>query len=117
MVEFLGGKSTSGIGFAIGIERLLELIKMPQCNQDVIYIGALDEGSLNTMIKIANQKRKTTKTLVEYAPRSFGKHFGIAEKLGANIVALIGENELRDGTIYIKNIKTKEETNLKLEDF
>lgn len=117
LVEFLGGKSTSGIGFAIGIERLLELIKMPQCNQDIVYIGALDEVSLNTMLKVANQKRKTTKTLVEYVPRGFGKHFGIAEKLGANIVALIGENELNNGTIYIKDLKTKEEKNLKLEDF
>ena len=71
LVEFLGGKSTPGIGFAIGIERLLELIKMPQCNQDVIYMGTLDDSSLNTMIKVANQKRKTTKTLVEYTPRSF----------------------------------------------
>ncbi len=117
LVEFLGGKPTSGIGFAIGIERLLELVKMPQCNQDIVYIGALDGNSLNTMLKVANQKRKTTKTLVEYAPRSFGKHFGIAEKLGANIVALIGENELKNGTIYIKDLKTKEEKNLKLEDF
>ena len=90
---------------------------MPQCNQDVIYMGTLDDSSLNTMIKVANQKRKTTKTLVEYTPRSFGKHFSIAEKLVANIVALIGENELKNGTIYIKNIKTREETNLKLEDF
>ena len=117
LVEFLGGKPTSGIGFAIGIERLLELVKMPQCNQDIVYIGALDGNSLNTMLKVANQKRKTTKTLVEYAPRGFGKHFGIAEKLGANIVALIGENELNNGTIYIKDLKTKEEKNLKLEDF
>ena len=75
---------------------------MPECNQDVIYIGALDEISINTMIKVANKKRKTTKTLVEYAPRSFGKHFGIAQKLGANIVALIGENELKTNTIYVK---------------
>lgn len=117
LVEFLGGKPTSGIGFAIGIERLLELIKMPECNQNILYIGALDENSLNTMIKVANQKRKTTKTLVEYTPRGFGKHFGIAEKLGANIVALIGENELKNGTIYIKDLKTREETNLRLEDF
>ena len=117
LVEFLGGKPTSGIGFAIGIERLLELVKMPQCNQDIVYIGALDETSLNTMLKVVNQKRKTTKTLVEYTPRGFGKHFGIAEKLGANIVALIGENELNSGTIYIKDLKTKEEKNLKLEDF
>ena len=117
LVEFLGGKSTAGVGFAIGIERLLELVKMPACEEDVVYIGALDEKSLNTVIKVANQKRKTTKTLVEYAPRGFGKHFGIAEKLGANIVALIGENELNSGTIYIKNIKTQEQTNLKLEEF
>jgi histidyl-tRNA synthetase len=117
LVEFLGGKSTSGIGFAIGIERLLELIKMPQCNQDIIYLGALDEKSLNTLLKIANKKRKTTKTYIEYTPRGFGKHFGIAEKLGANIVGLIGENELNNGTIYIKNLETKKEENLKLEDF
>ena len=117
LVEFLGGKSTAGVGFAIGIERLLELVKMPVYEEDVVYIGALDEKSLNTVVKVANQKRKTTKTLVEYAPRGFGKHFGIAEKLGANIVALIGENELNSGTIYIKNIKTQEQTNLKLEEF
>ncbi|MCT7560626.1 histidine--tRNA ligase [Aliarcobacter butzleri] len=117
LVEFLGGKSTAGIGFAIGIERLLELIKMPKVEEDIVYLGALDEKSLNTVIKTAIKKRKTTKTLVEYAPRSFGKHFGIAEKLGVNIVALIGENELNSGTIYIKNIKTQEQINKKLEEF
>ncbi|NCB12861.1 MAG: histidine--tRNA ligase, partial [Erysipelotrichia bacterium] len=57
------------------------------------------------------------KTLVEYAPRSFGKHFGIAQKLGANIVALIGENELKTNTIYVKNINTQEIKNLNLEEF
>ncbi len=117
LVEFLGGKRTAGIGFAIGIERLLELVKKPNCNQDIIYVGALDESSLNTVLKVANQKRKTTKTLVEYTPRSFGKHFGNAEKLGANIVALIGENEINNGTIYVKHLDTQKEENLKLEDF
>ena len=117
LVEFLGGKSTPGIGFAIGIERLLELIVKPTIKEDVIYIGALDENSLNMAIKIANNKRKTTKVLVEYTPRGFSKHFAIAEKLQANIVALIGEKELNDGTIYIKNLTTKEDKNLKLEDF
>lgn len=117
LVEFLGGKSSAAIGFAIGIERLLELIKKPNIKEDTVYIGALDEKSLNTVIKTATQKRKTTKTLVEYTPRSFGKHFSIASNLGANIVALIGENELKNGTIYIKNRETKEEINKKLEEF
>lgn len=117
LVEFLGGRATPGIGFAIGIERLLELIKQKDIKEDTIYLGAMSEEALNTITKVALKKRKTTKTIIEYSPRSFGKHFKIAEKHGANIVALIGETELSNGTIYIKNIDTQEEQNLKLEDF
>ncbi len=117
LVEFLGGRSTPGIGFAIGIERLLELIKPKNIQSDTIYLGAMSEEALNTLSKIAIKKRKTTKTIMDYSSRGFGKHFKIAEKHGANIVALIGETELENGTIYVKNIETQEEQNLKLEDF
>ncbi|WP_141049887.1 histidine--tRNA ligase [Aliarcobacter cryaerophilus] len=117
LVEYLGGKSTAGIGFAIGIERLLELVKMNKEQKEFLYIGVLDEISLNKAFEIAIKKRKTTKTYIEYTPRSFAKHFGIAEKLGCNIVALIGEKELENGIIYTKNLTTKEENNIILEDF
>ncbi len=117
LVEFLGGRATPGIGFAIGIERLLELIKQKDIKEDTIYLGAMSEEALNTITKVALKKRKTTKTIIEYTPRSFGKHFKIAEKHGANIVALIGETELNNGTIYMKNIDTQEERNLDLKDF
>jgi len=117
LVEFLGGRPTPGIGFAIGIERLLELVKMKESKEDIIYMGALDEASVNIVLKIANAKRKTSKTLVEYTPRNFNKHFKLAEKVNANILALIGEKELSEGTIYIKNFITKEEKTIKLEDF
>ncbi|RBQ30883.1 histidine--tRNA ligase [Arcobacter sp. FW59] len=117
LVEFLGGKSTAGIGFAIGIERLLELVKIKEFKEDFVYIGALDENCLNEAFKIAINKRKNTKTHIEYNPRSFGKHFGIAQKLNCNIVALIGENELKNSTIFIKNLDTKEEKNIALEEF
>ncbi len=117
LVEFLGGRATCGIGFAIGIERLLELVKMNESKNDVIYLGALCDESLNTLTKIAKDKRTTTKTIIEYSPRGFSKHFKIAEKQGANIVALIGENELSNGTIYTKNINTNEEKTIKIEEF
>ena len=117
LVEYLGGRPTPGIGFAIGIERLLELVKMKESKETVIYMGALDEASINTVLKTANNKRKTTTTHVEYTPRAFGKHFKLAEKAKANILALIGEKELNEGTIYIKNFETKEEKTIKLEDF
>ncbi|WP_072680799.1 histidine--tRNA ligase [Arcobacter sp. LA11] len=117
LVEFLGGRPTPGIGFAIGIERLLELVKINESNEDIIYLGAMSDEALNTLTKVASSKRGTTKTLIEYTPRGFGKHFKLAEKQGATIVALVGENELKDGTIYTKNLKTSVESTIKLEDF
>lgn len=117
LVDFLGGRETPGIGFAIGIERLLELIKIKEEKEDIIYIGAMDEKALNLITKIANKKRQTTKTILEYTARGFGKHFKIAEKQGATIVALVGENELKDNTIYVKNINNQEEKTIKIEDF
>ena len=117
LVEFLGGRATPGIGFAIGIERLLELVKMQEKKEDIIYLGALSQEALNTLTKIAVNKRKTSKTVIEYTPRAFGKHFKLAEKHNATIVALMGENELNSGTIYTKNIETQEEKNFNIEDF
>ncbi len=117
LVEFLGGRPTPAVGFAIGIERLLELIKMKENQEDIVYIGALDDTCLNKVISLANQKRQSTKTFVEYSSRGFSKHFKIAQKYGANIIALMGENELKDNTIFIKDIKTQEEKTIKIEDF
>ncbi|RXK14113.1 histidine--tRNA ligase [Halarcobacter mediterraneus] len=117
LVEFLGGRETPGIGFAIGIERLLELVKMKEQKEDIVYVGAMDDKALNLVSKVVNNKRKTTKTIMEYTSRGFGKHFKLAQKQGANIVALIGENELNDNTIYVKNIETQEEKTIKIEDF
>ena len=117
LVEFLGGRGTPGIGFAIGVERLLELVKMNESNEEVIYLGALSDEGLNSLTKIASLKRNTTKTIIEYTPRGFAKHFKIAEKQGATIIGLIGENELKDGTIYTKNLKTGEEKTIKVEAF
>ncbi|MBS9782470.1 MAG: histidine--tRNA ligase [Arcobacter sp.] len=117
LVEFLGGRPTPAIGFAIGIERLLELIKMKEKQEDIIYMGVLDDTCLNTAISLANKKRKDTKVFVEYSSRGFSKHFKIAQKYNANVIALIGEKELQDNTIYVKNIKTQEEETIKIEDF
>ena len=117
LVEFLGGRPSFGIGFAIGIERLLELVKKEDKKDNTYYIGALDEESLNIALKLATTKRKTNITLVEYLPRSFGKHFKLAQKQDANIVALIGQEDLKQNKIFIKNLDTKHSENINLEDF
>jgi len=117
LVEFLGGRATPAVGFAIGIERLLELITMKQDDSELVYIGAMSEDALDTVFTKVSQKRETTKVITDYKVRGFGKHLNNAQKKNATIVALIGENELKDNTIWIKNLETKEEQTISLGDF
>ena len=57
LVEFLGGKPTPGVGFAIGIERLLELIKMDKEQGEILYIGAMCEEALDTVFSLVSKKQ------------------------------------------------------------
>lgn len=117
LVEFLGGRPTPAIGFAIGIQRVWELIKIKESQSDYFYFGALDNESVATLFSLALKKRKKEKCYVEYMPRGFSKHFKIAEKINATHIILIGENELKNGTITIKNLQTKEEQTILIKEF
>jgi len=117
LVEFLGGKPTSAIGFAIGIERLLELIIKNETKEDILYIGSMSEDATDIVFKTVNKKRQTAKVITDYKVRSFSKHLNNAQKQGANIVALIGEDEIKNSTIWLKNLDTKEENTILLKNF
>jgi len=117
LVEFLGGRETPGVGFAIGIQRLLELIKVEKEDEDLIYMGAMCEEAVDSVFKKANKKRKTHRTHVEYTVRNFNKHFKLAQKQNATVIALIGEDELKNNTIWVKNLKTNEELTLGYGEF
>lgn len=117
LVEFLGGRATPAVGFAIGIERVWELIKIKESKKEYYYFGALNEEALPTLFSLALKKRKEEKCYVEYAPRGFNKHFKIAEKLNATVMILMGENELQTQTITLKNLQTKEEKTILIKEF
>ena len=109
LVEFLDGKATPAVGFAIGIERLLELIVMPEIFRDGYYFGAMDEEALELVIFLAQAKRKTDKATVSYKPRNLKTHLKNADKVNAKYCAIIGENEFRKQKIWVKNLEEKTE--------
>jgi len=117
LVEFLDGRSTPAIGFALGIERIMELVQMPENKKEGIYLGAMDEDALNSLFTIARKKRKETKVIHEYTTKSFKSHIKGAEKANARYIALRGGDELANGTIWVKDLEKKEEKTLLLEDF
>ena len=117
LVEFLDGKETPAVGFAMGIERLLELIKMPEAKREGYYIGTMDDEGLPLIMKAAQAKRKSDKVTVEYKSKNFKNHLKGADKVNARFCAIIGENERNDGTIWVKDLESKEEKTIDFDTF
>jgi len=117
LVEFLDGRATPAVGFAMGIERLLELIEMPEVKKDGYYMGAMDEECVDLVVKLAQRKRATHKVTLEYKPRGFKAHMKNADKADAEFICIIGSNELQSGKITIKNLVDKSETTINIDEF
>ena len=117
LVEFLDGRPTPAVGFAMGIERLMELIDMPYENRNGYYFGAMDDEAVNLIITTTQKKRKSDKATCEYRARNLKAHLKNADKANARYCCIVGSNELENGTIWVKDLEEKREETVKLEDF
>ena len=117
LVEFLDGKPTPAVGFAIGIERIMELVQMPELQREGIYLGAMTEKAVETLFPIATAKRKETKVTLEYTSKGFKSHMKGADKVSARYCVLIGEDELKNGTVWVKDLESKEERTILVGEF
>ncbi len=117
LVEFLDGRPTPAIGFAIGIERLMELIKMPEVNREGYYFGAMDENAISKIFKLGMKKRKSDKVTIGYKARNLKAHLKAADKANASYCAILGENELNNGTIWVKDLINKTESEIAQDEF
>ena len=117
LVEFLDGRATPAVGFAMGIERLLELIQMPQEQRNGYYIGAMDEDAVDLVVTLAHKKRATQPVTCEYKPKNLKNHLKGADRVNAQFCCVIGENERNNNTIWIKDLLAKSEQTISVEEF
>jgi len=116
LVEYLDGKPTPAVGFAIGIERIMELVQMPETGKEGYYMGAMVPEAVETLFALAAKKRQETKVTVEYSSRGFKSHMKGVDRSNARYALLIGEDELANGTVWIKDLETKEEKSIPLSE-
>ncbi|MBL0687478.1 MAG: histidine--tRNA ligase, partial [Sulfurospirillum sp.] len=83
LVEFLGGRSTAGVGFAIGIERIIDLIVMPKNKKNGYYIGAMSDNALKLVIKLVIKLRKSNVVHTQYISKSIKAHMKASDKAEA----------------------------------
>ena len=117
LVEFLEGRPTPAVGFAIGIERLLELIDMPESEREGYYLGVLDAESLPQILRLAATLRQREKVVVEYAPKSLKAHLKGADRIAARRCAVIGENERAQNAVWVKDLEAKSESVVPMASF
>ena len=121
LVEYFGGPELSGMGFAIGLERLLMLateegyeFTLPK-ELDAYVISLGNVGS--TPLVIANKLRdKGYKCEVNMTARSLKAQFKSADRNKAKYIIILGEDELKDGVVNLKNTATREQVTVSIDD-
>ena len=116
LVEFLGGRATFGVGFAIGIERLMEILSQKEIKSERggVYICSLDEKFIDKIFAIGQDLRKFVKTEISYEAKNLAKHLKTADSKEAKIFLCMGEDEAKKDELWYKNLITKEEKMVKL---
>jgi histidyl-tRNA synthetase len=102
LVEMLGGKPTPAVGFAIGIERIIDLVKVKD-ERNGIYMGALIEDAIPFILKKAAELREQ-KVYVEPKIKSLKAHLKAADKGNFKKALIVGEDELKSGKFFEKNL-------------
>lgn len=118
LVEDFGGPPTPGIGFAIGMERLIPLIKdsMKKDEGPDLFFCSLGQEASEKSFLLAQQLRdEGLWAEINYDNSSLRSQMRKANRINAKNVIVLGEDELRKGEIAIKDMINKKETNAALE--
>jgi len=109
LVEMLGGKGTAAIGFAIGLERIVELMKIQDSPfaeiQPEAYIVFAGSETSSIGVSLAEQLRNQgLRVITHCGGGSLKSQMKKADKSGARFTLLLGEEEIANGTVTVKDM-------------
>lgn len=124
LVETIGGPSTPGVGFALGLERLLTALEFENIDlvkDDSLDIYIIPMDTYEYSIKLGNILRMNGFNVeIDFTNKKIGNSFKQADKLKTKYIIIIGTDEVNSKILTIKNNETKEEFKIeeeKLIDF
>ena len=105
MMKEFGGPDLCGIGFAMGMERLLSVAEFGPVQRKVLYIAYLGDEAKKVGMELARLFRRAgIECLLEFKDKGLKAHLGRANKLGAAWVVIAGEDELKKGRYPLKDM-------------
>jgi histidyl-tRNA synthetase len=108
LVRDLGGPDLSGIGFALGMERLVMLIPPgPAGPRGDVFLAVLTPGALDRALLAQRDLREAgVRVLMDHEGRGLKSQMKKADKLGARYVAIMGEDELAQDAWTVRDMTT-----------
>ena len=106
LIKELGGRDLPAIGFALGIDRLAEIIKIKDKTKD-LFIGCISDDSINFAQYIGNKLRQDTKGLVienYLGNANVTKQLKKADSQGFKFVMIVGQEEQKTNSFKLKNL-------------
>lgn len=121
LVEEIGGPEIPGVGFGLGIERLImilenEGIEFPEMDTLDVFIIILGEEVKIEGLKILNNLRENNISAdIDHLQRSLKAQFRYADKQNVKYTIVLGQNEVDNGKVMLKNMKTGEQIEVEIE--
>ena len=113
LVEELGGESTPAIGFAMGMERLISLLKDKEISK---LDGFIVSNNTSEALKLAQELRLQGFNIeMDLSNKKFTKQLEKASKI-ANFAIILGEDEINNNKVSIKNLTTSEQITVERND-
>ncbi|PJG84691.1 histidine--tRNA ligase [Conservatibacter flavescens] len=124
LVEQLGGHATEGVGFAMGLERLILLVQevngnIVTANPVDVYIVYSGEGTTIAAFLLAEKLRSEAphlRTMLHCSGGAFKKQFKRADKSGAQFALVIGETEVQAQNVLAKHLVSGEQETVAVAD-
>lgn len=117
LVEQLGGHAAPGVGFAMGLERLVLLVQevnaaVPVANTVDVYLIYSGEGATLNAFQLAETIRSAlpqVRVMTHCSGGKFQKQFKRADKVDAKLALVIGESEVAEKTVVVKDLRSSAE--------
>ncbi|MBO7304172.1 MAG: histidine--tRNA ligase [Clostridia bacterium] len=123
LVESLGGPALSGIGFGMGLTRIILAMRALgvdkiEPKRPKLYVAALGDRAIVKALEIAERLRREGKYVeCDIVGRSLKAQMKYANKIGAEYTLIIGDSEIDAGVVQLKNMADGEQTEVALDSF
>ncbi|MCX7972996.1 MAG: histidine--tRNA ligase [Candidatus Aminicenantes bacterium] len=105
LMKIYGGPDICGLGFALGLERVLSVAQIKPDKEKLIYFVYLGEKAKKKSLQLCRElRRQGFTTLLEYKDRSLKAQLSRANKLAATWTIILGEDELNQGICQLKEM-------------